>query len=88
MSRPGRATSVGLLVVAASFVVYWLADRGFDAGRGDFFYLADAFLHGRSWLDFAPGPYDVIVVGRPVLRALRAVPGRRSRCPSSPSSGR
>ena len=26
--------------------------RGFDAGRGDFFYLADAFLHGRTWLTF------------------------------------
>ena len=32
------------------------ANRGFDAGRGDFFYLADAFLHGRTWLDFRPGP--------------------------------
>ena len=60
-----------------SFVVYWLADRDFDAGRGDFFYLADAFLHGRTWLDFAPGPYDVIVVGGPLLRAVRAVPGDR-----------
>ena len=37
-------------------------NRGFDAGRGDFFYLADAFLHGRTWLDFPPGPYDVIIV--------------------------
>ncbi|HEY8636410.1 MAG TPA: hypothetical protein VIL81_04025, partial [Candidatus Limnocylindrales bacterium] len=42
--------------------LYWLADRGFDAGRGDFFYLADAFLHGRSWLTFQPGPFDVIIV--------------------------
>ena len=63
MTRPNRATSVGLIVVAVSFVAYWLADRDFDAGRGDFFFLADAFLHGRSWLDFIPGPYDVIVVG-------------------------
>ena len=31
--------------------IYWLANREFDAGRGDFFYLADAFLHGRTWLD-------------------------------------
>ena len=31
-------------------------------GRGDFFYLADAFLHGRTWLTFQPGPYDVILV--------------------------
>ena len=61
--RPSRATAAGLAVVAVSAVLYWLADRGFDAGRGDFFYLADAFLHGRTWLAFAPGPYDVIVVG-------------------------
>ena len=31
-------------------------------GRGDFFYLADAFLHGRTWLTFQPGPNDVIVI--------------------------
>ena len=36
--------------------------RGFDAGRGDFFYLADAFLHGRTWLTFQPGPNDVIMI--------------------------
>ncbi len=61
--RPNRSTAIGLAVVAVSALVYWLADRGFDAGRGDFFYLADAFLHGRTWLTFQPGPYDVIVVG-------------------------
>jgi hypothetical protein len=49
-----------LAVVAVSAVIYWLADRQFDAGRGDFFYLADAFLHGRTWLDVRLGPYDVI----------------------------
>ena len=63
VSRPrpgdlGRAR----LVVAVVAVIYWLSDRDFDAGRGDFFYLADAFLHGRTWLDFQPGPYDVIIV--------------------------
>jgi hypothetical protein len=57
-----RATLAGIGVVAVSATVYWLADRGFDAGRGDFFYLADAFLHGRTWLTFQPGPYDVIIV--------------------------
>jgi hypothetical protein len=41
---------VGLAVAALSAVIYWLCDRLFDAGRGDFFYLADAFLHGRTWL--------------------------------------
>ena len=61
--RIGRGTLVGLVLVALSAVVYWLSDRAFDAGRGDFFYLADALLHGRTWLEFRPGPYDVIDVG-------------------------
>ena len=54
---------VGLVVVGLAAVIYWLAARDFDAGRGDFFYLADAFLHGRTWLDFRPGANDVIIVG-------------------------
>ncbi|MBI3747971.1 MAG: hypothetical protein HY262_03870 [Chloroflexi bacterium] len=57
------ALVVGLVVVAVSALVYWLSNRYFDAGRGDFFYLADAFLHGRTWLDFRPGPNDVIISG-------------------------
>ena len=57
----GRGTLAGLGLVAVSAIVYWLAGRSFEAGRGDFFYLADAFLHGRTWLDFQPGPYDVII---------------------------
>ncbi len=55
-----RATVVGLGLVAVSAVLYWLAARDFDAGRGDFFYLADAFLHGRTWIEPGIGPYDVI----------------------------
>lgn len=51
-----------MLVMAASALIYWLGGRDFDAGRGDFFYLADAFLQGRTWLDFRPGPNDVIIV--------------------------
>jgi len=43
--------------------VYWWSARDFDAGRPDFYYLANAFLHGRVWLDQALGPYDVVVVG-------------------------
>jgi len=54
---------IGLGVVALSAILYWLANRTFDAGRGDFFYLADAFLHARTWLDFRPGEWDVIIVG-------------------------
>ncbi len=59
--RFDRGVVVGLVVLASSAFIYWYANRDFDAGRGDFFYLADAFLHGRTWLDFQPGPYDVII---------------------------
>ena len=53
---------IGLAVAALSAVIYWLCDRLFDAGRGDFFYLADAFLHGRTWLPAPLGPNDVIPI--------------------------
>jgi hypothetical protein len=58
-----RAALVGAAVVVGSFVVYWLSDRFFNAGRGDLFYLADAFLHGRTWIDVVLGPNDVIYRG-------------------------
>ena len=57
----GPLTLVGLLAVATA--IYWISAHKFDAGRPDLFYLADAFLHGRLWLEGAFGPYDVIVVG-------------------------
>jgi hypothetical protein len=60
--RVDTALLVGISVVVISAVIYWIGARGFDAGRGDFFYLADAFLHGRTWLEFRPGPYDVIEI--------------------------
>ena len=56
------ATLVGLGVAVVAFFVYWFCDRSFDAGRGDFFYLADAFLHGRTWLVSPLGPNDVITI--------------------------
>ena len=59
--RADGGAVMGLLVVAGSAVLYWLANRSFDAGRGDFFYLAEAFLSGRTWLEFQPGAYDVII---------------------------
>ena len=55
--------AVGWALVAVAFVVFYLCARDFDAGRSDFYYLADAFLHGRTWLAFPPGPNDVIVIG-------------------------
>jgi hypothetical protein len=57
-----RAIVAGWGIVLVSALIYWLCNRGYDAGRGDFFYLADAFLHGRAWLPGALGPNDVIVV--------------------------
>jgi hypothetical protein len=61
--RIDRATLVGVALAAAAAFVYWLSNRFFDAGHGDFFYLADAFLHGRTWLDFRSGVNDVIPIG-------------------------
>jgi len=63
VSEARRAGLVGLVLAAVAALVYWFSNRDFDAGRGDFFYLADAFLHGRTWLDFRPGPFDVIAIG-------------------------
>jgi hypothetical protein len=57
-----RSTLVGFGVVAVSALLYWLANRDYDAGRGDFFYLAEAFLQGRTWLTVGLGPWDVIAI--------------------------
>ncbi len=54
---------VGIGVAFAAFLVYWLSDRMFDAGRGDLFYLADSFLHGHPWIDVKLGPNDIIAFG-------------------------
>ncbi len=65
MRRPAlldRPILVGSGLVIASFVIYWFSAREFDAGRGDFFYLAEAFLGGRTYLLFQPGPFDVIIL--------------------------
>jgi hypothetical protein len=62
-TRIDRATLVGLGLAAVAAVIYWLSNRLFEAGHADFFYLADAFLHGRTWIDFASGVNDVIVIG-------------------------
>jgi hypothetical protein len=55
------AARFGLFMVAAAALIYWLSAKNFDATRGDFFYLADAFLHGRVWLDVRLGYQDVIL---------------------------
>jgi hypothetical protein len=61
--RLSKPVLVGLAVIGVSALLYWLADRDFDAGRGDFFYLADAFLHGHTSLAIRLGPNDVIPIG-------------------------
>jgi hypothetical protein len=68
-SRKAYTVAVGIGLVAASFLVFWLSNRNFTAGRADFMYLADAFLHLRVWIPVgltpnAPvvGENDVIVI--------------------------
>ncbi len=62
----GAAVGFGIALIA--FIVYLFACWDISAGRlltserPDFFYLADAFLHGRTWLDQALGPADVISI--------------------------
>ena len=56
-----QAAVVGIVFTLVAGLVYWLSNRFYDAMRGDFFYLADAFLHGRTWLDVRLGPQDVIL---------------------------
>jgi hypothetical protein len=56
----------GVVAVVLSFVAYTMASLRFDAGRPDFFYLADAFLHGRYWLDRPFGPWDNVIIGNRV----------------------
>ncbi|HUQ77851.1 MAG TPA: hypothetical protein VM427_03120 [Patescibacteria group bacterium] len=64
----GRAwIGLGLTIIAA--LIYWFSNREFDARHGDFFYLADAFLHGRTWIDYSAVPrggigfQDLIPIG-------------------------
>jgi hypothetical protein len=61
LDRIDTAARIGILLTIGAAIIYWLSNRYFDAMRGDFFYLADAFLHGRTWLDVRLGPQDVII---------------------------
>ena len=51
---------IGLGVTIASAILFWLCNRFFDAQHGDFFYLADAFLHGQVSIDRAAIPPGAI----------------------------
>jgi hypothetical protein len=61
--RPWRDAARPIAFLAAAFILFLASAFRFDAGRPDFYYLADAFVHGRTWLDQALGPYDAVVVG-------------------------
>jgi len=54
------SAALGIALTIGAFVVYYMSNYQFDAGRGDLFYLADAFLNGRTWIEVALGPYDII----------------------------
>ncbi len=66
----GPSALAGVLVWLGAAAVYLLSSfvfspggHLFDAGRPDFYHLADALLHGRTWLEpgTALGPWDVVV---------------------------
>ncbi len=63
LDRFDHKAQVGAAMVVLAFLIYWLSNHLYDATRGDFFYLADAFLHGRVSLDVRLGFQDVIVRG-------------------------
>jgi len=75
LDRLDRAAIAGLVVMAIAGLIYWLSNRFYDAGRGDFFYLADAFLHGRTWLDVRLGPQDVILQDGRIYVPFAPFPG-------------
>ena len=64
--RIDRATIAGLGLSAIAAVIYWVCNRFFEPGHADFFYLADAFLKGRTWIEAVGGINDVIVIGNRV----------------------
>jgi hypothetical protein len=60
LDRFDRQAWIGLGLTAAAAIVYWLSNRYFDARHGDFFYLANAFLHGHTWIDLSAVPRDAL----------------------------
>lgn len=74
-ARFDRSAQLGVALTIIAALVYWLSNRSFDAGRGDLFYLADAFLQGRTWLDVRPGFQDVIPVDGRIYVPFGPFPG-------------
>ncbi|MGZ3632061.1 MAG: hypothetical protein ACXWQ6_06315 [Candidatus Limnocylindrales bacterium] len=61
LESPWAPVAVGVV----AFLLYLPLASQIHRGRPDFFYLADAFLHGRTWLDPAAwlGPQDIVPIG-------------------------
>jgi hypothetical protein len=62
-SRKAYTVAVGVGLVIASFFVFWLSNQSFTAGRADFMYLSDAFLHLRVWIPVGVYPPNAPQVG-------------------------
>ena len=75
LGRFDRTAQLGVALTIIAALIYWVSNRSYDAGRGDFFYLADAFLHGRTWLDLRPGFQDVIPVDGRIYVPFAPFPG-------------
>ena len=62
-----RSLWIPVAIGAIAFAAYWLISFRAEPISADFFRLADAFLHGRTWID-AVGPWDRIDIdGRTYL---------------------
>ena len=62
-TRKAYTVAVGIGLVIASFFVFWLSNRTFTAGRADFMYLSDAFLHLRVWIPAGVYPPNAPQIG-------------------------
>lgn len=70
MRRSLWVAVIAVEIGAAALAAYWLIDFRSGASSPDFVLLADAFLHGRTWIDPASlkGPWDrVDIDGRTYL---------------------
>ena len=63
VAMPPRVAAVrrpSVIVSLIATIGFLVVNGRIAGGRQDFFYLADAFLHGRTWLTFQIGQHDVI----------------------------